>query len=75
MLFLLRESVAQVKDIFLLLPKSSEMGQGSLSAPDDPVYRGDMLGHISWIPLQKQESAWDLWHCHRNHHSQPSPCF
>lgn len=65
-LFLLRESAAQMKDIFLLLPKSAEMGQGSLGAPDDPFYRGDvrgvtytagMLGHIS----RKQESAWDLW--------------
>lgn len=46
-LFLLRESAAQMKDIFLLLPKSAEMGQGSLGAPDDPFYRGDMRGsHI-----------------------------
>lgn len=36
MLFLLRESAAQMKDISLLPSKSSELSQGSLDAPDDP---------------------------------------
>lgn len=78
MVFLLRESAAQRKDISLLSSKSFEVSQGSLGAHDDPFYRANMLGHIdswhrevhlSWSPLGKLESARDLRHCHRNHHS------
>lgn len=49
MLFLLRESAAQMKGISLLPSKSSEVSWGSLWVPDDPFYRGNVVRHIySW---------------------------